>query len=285
MEIVFHPAFAKHRAPQHPENPERLALTDTKDCVEAPDGEKYLPLVHDKEYIARIKNMFAPGDTGSGPNEKESVAEPVMQQYLDADTYIAPGSYKAACFAAGAAVKASEINGFALCRPPSHHAPFGGFCLFNNIVIAAKALRKKTAIIDFDAHHGNGTQAAVLGDKKFLYFSTHQSPLYPGSGLESEGNCWNYPLKAGSGDKEFLAALKDFLPKLEEFAPHAVAVSAGFDSYYKDYGWLANLRLTKKSLRAVCDTVKTFDKHFFVLEGGYNPESVRDGVECITTYL
>ena len=263
MELVFHPAFQKHSLPGHPERPERLSLLKLDDIIEAKSGEKWLKLCHDKAYIERAKT---PG-------------------YLDADTYVTPNTYEAACLAAGASVQALEIGGFALTRPPGHHAPFGGFCIFNNIVVAAKASRKRVFIVDFDAHHGNGTQSLAKGDEKIMYFSTHQSPLYPGTGLGSEGNAINVPLAAGAGDGEYLKIVDNVLkPALAEFAPDIVGVSAGFDSYYKDAGWLTDMRLTTKSYDAVCHAIAGY-KVFFVLEGGYNPESVKDGVNAVLDYF
>jgi len=269
MELFFHPMFLKHDAPGHPENAKRLSLLKLDTYTEAKSGEKYLERVHSRDYVDMVR---------------QASAAPALA-HLDPDTYVNQYTYEAACLAAGAAVQAAEKGGFALTRPPGHHAPFGGFCIFNNVVIAARATGKRVFIIDWDAHHGNGTQALVRGDEKMMYFSTHQSPMYPGSGLESEGNAINVPLQPGAGDTEFLAAVDAMLkPALAEFQPELVAVSAGFDSYYKDAGMLTNMRLTAKSYEAVCELIRPY-KRFFVLEGGYNPESVRDGVEAVLNFF
>ncbi|MBU2574219.1 MAG: histone deacetylase [Elusimicrobia bacterium] len=277
MKLIFHPLFLKHELSGHPEKPERLSLLKLDNCVEAQNGEKYLSLAHEAGYIEKIKSLSRGTPAGSGPPHKE----PGKAVYLDADTYINGDTYEAACYAAGAAVQAADIGGFALTRPPGHHAPYGGFCIFNNMAIAVKASGKRTFIIDWDAHHGNGTEALLKNDKNVMYFSTHQVPLYPGTGLRSEGNCLNVPLDAGTGDEDYLRVVEEKLrPALEAFQPEIVAVSAGFDSYCKDAGWLTDLQLTQKSYKAVCKAIARY-KVFFVLEGGYNPESVKDGVETV----
>ncbi len=270
MKLIYHPLFLKHELPGHPEKPERLSLVNLAGCVEAENGEKFLSLAHDQIYIKKVKKL-----------SQAAASNPSNAEFLDPDTYVSGDTYEAACYAAGAAVQAAETGGFALTRPPGHHAPFGGFCIFNNMAIAAKASGKRTFIIDWDAHHGNGTEALVKGDSNIMYFSTHQAPLYPGTGFLSEGNAVNIPLDAGAGDKEYLRIVEEkLLPALEAFRPELVGVCAGFDSYYKDAGWLTNLRLTQKSYAAVCRAIAGY-KTFFLLEGGYNPESVRDGVETV----
>ena len=279
MKLIFHPLFLKHELPGHPEKPERLSLLKLDDYLEAKNGEKYLSLAHETGYIEKIERMSRGTTAGAKPPHRK----PAEVEYLDADTYVNRDTYEAACYAAGAAVQAAEIGGFALTRPPGHHAPYGGFCIFNNMAIAVKASGRRTFIIDWDAHHGNGTAALLKDDKNVMYFSTHQVPLYPGTGLHSEGNCINVPLNAGIGDEDYLQVVEQKLrPALEAFQPESVAVSAGFDSYYKDAGWLTNLRLTQKSYEAVCKAIARY-KVFFVLEGGYNPESVKDGVETVVS--
>jgi len=274
MDVVFHPIFLEHKAAGHPEGPGRLAavldwIKETGINVLKPkNGEQYLGLAHSQEYIDYVK--------GHGPGR------------LDLDTYVNEKSYEAACYAAGGAVLAAEKNAFVLARPPGHHATrseAGGFCIFNNIAIASLHLQKKVFIIDFDAHHGNGTQDIVLHNPNVMYFSTHQSPHYPGTGLESTGNCINIPLKAGTGDEGYIKILEEKLqPAIEKFEPDVIAVSAGFDSYYKDASWLTDLKLTGKSYQKVCEIIDGY-RCFFVLEGGYNPESVKEGVETILSYL
>src|SRR3989338_6277558 len=169
MEFIYNKIFLKHEKSKHPENPERLAYFD-KHLKETKieNGEKYLKLVYNQDYIRLIKEH----------SEKES--------YLDADTYTNKYSYEAACYAVGEAILAAKENNFSLARPPGHHAAANkamGFCLFNNIAIAVKKLvaeGKRVLIIDFDGHHGNGTQDIFYSINKVLYLSMHQFPAYPG---------------------------------------------------------------------------------------------------------
>jgi acetoin utilization deacetylase AcuC-like enzyme len=277
MKLIFHPLFLKHQLPGHPEKPERLSLLKLDDCVEAENGEKYLSLAHEPAYIENVKNL----SRSLGAGDASQPGEPLNAGCLDQDTYVTPNTYEAACYAAGAAVQAAQTGGFALTRPPGHHAPYGGFCIFNNMAMAVRASGKRTFIIDWDAHHGNGTEAILKGDKDVMFFSTHQAPLYPWTGLKSAGNSINIPLKAGTGEDEYLRLIeKRLLPALEAFQPELVGVSAGFDSYYKDAGMLTNLNLTQKCYQSVCKAIARY-KVFFLLEGGYNPESVKDGVEAV----
>jgi len=277
MKLIFHPLFLEHKLAGHPEKPERLSLLQLDNYVEAKNGEKYLSLAHETAYIEKVRNM----SRAMIPDNAAPLREPGKAQYLDGDTYVSRDTYEAACYAAGAAVQAAETGGFALTRPPGHHAPYGGFCIFNNMAIAVKASGKRTFIIDWDAHHGNGTEALLKGEKDVMCFSTHQVPLYPWTGLRSEGNSINIPLNAGAGDDDYLRIVEEKLcPALEAFQPELIGVSAGFDSYYKDAGWLTNLQLTQKSYEAVCKAIARY-KVFFVLEGGYNPESVKEGVETV----
>ncbi|MCX5785621.1 MAG: histone deacetylase [Elusimicrobia bacterium] len=277
MKLIFHPLFLKHELAGHPEKPERLSLLKLDNYVAAENGEKYLSLAHEAAYIKKIKGMsLAIAADATTPR-----SEPGKAEHLDSDTYVSRDTYEAACYAAGAAVQAAGTGGFALTRPPGHHAPYGGFCIFNNMAIAVKTAGKRTFIIDWDAHHGNGTEALLKNDKNVMCFSTHQAPLYPWTGLRSRGNAINIPLKAGAGDEDYLRIVeKKLRPALEAFQPELVGVSAGFDSYYKDAGMLTNLRLTQKSYEAVCKAIARY-KVFFLLEGGYNPESVKDGVETV----
>jgi acetoin utilization deacetylase AcuC-like enzyme len=181
---------------------------------------------------------------------------------LDGDTVVSPGSKDAALRAAGALVAATDAvmsgearNAFCAVRPPGHHAepmrPMG-FCLFNNVVVAARHARAlygiaKVAVMDFDVHHGNGTETQAMADADLFYASTHQSPLYPGSGTHNHAdhpNIVNAPLPPRSGSAEFRAAMTDqVLPAMRAFAPELVVISAGFDAHHADP--LAELRLTE----------------------------------------
>jgi len=213
---------------------------------------------------------------------------------LDSDTILSPGSYEAALRAAGAVVAAVDAvvagearNAFCAVRPPGHHAEpeqAMGFCLFNNIAVGARHARaahglRRVAVVDFDVHHGNGTQAMFESDPDFLYASIHQSPLYPGSGGWDEcgryGNVVNVPLRAGSGGAEFRHGMQTWiLPALDAFAPDLVMISAGFDGHRRDP--LAALDLTEDDFvwatARLCDVA---DRHcggrvVSVLEGGYD---------------
>jgi acetoin utilization deacetylase AcuC-like enzyme len=217
---------------------------------------------------------------------------------IDADTYISAGSPEAALCAAGAVIAAvdsvlsGEIqNAFCAVRPPGHHAERGramGFCLFNNIAVGALHARaahglKRIAVLDFDVHHGNGSQDIFFNDADSLYASTHQMPLYPGTGYPDEqgivGNILNRPLRAGSGSKDFRPVYRDIvLPALEAFAPEIVFISAGFDAHRADP--LANLNLTEDDFtwvtREICAVASRVCEGRVVsaLEGGYDLEAL-----------
>jgi acetoin utilization deacetylase AcuC-like enzyme len=175
---------------------------------------------------------------------------------------------------------------FSLMRPPGHHATqniLGGFCYFNNIAIASLKLKEsagKVAIIDFDCHHGNGTEDIFFGKKDFLYLSLHQSPLYPGTGTESRGNCLNYPVAPRTSPEKYLSILEKGLNQVKEFEPGLLAVSAGFDSYVLDP--ITSLSLEKITYRKIGSMLARLGKPLFsVLEGGYS----RDIPECIEQFL
>lgn len=213
---------------------------------------------------------------------------------LDGDTIVSPGSGEAALRAAGAAVAAVDAviagearNAFCAVRPPGHHAEPAkamGFCLFNNIAVAAAHARarhglNRVAVMDFDVHHGNGTQRLFENDPDLLYLSTHQSPLYPGTGSESErgvaGNVLNAPLPGGAGSDAFRDAIETVvLPALDAFGPELILVSAGFDAHAADP--LAHLRLTDKDFDWVTRALmRAADAHcagrlVSALEGGYD---------------
>jgi len=272
MNLIFSKKFLQHDI-RHPENKGRLKFFLGKRETEIINGEKFLGFAHSVEHIEKVRRACE------------------NEECLDADTPTVKDSYETACFAAGAAVQASESESFALVRPPGHHACCDrsmGFCLFNNMGIASKRLAgkgKKVFIIDFDIHHGNGTQDIVIGDDNIMFFSTHQHPLYPGTGLKDEKNCINVPLPFGTGDMEYVAMLeKRLVPALRKFSPDAVGLSAGFDSYFLDYKYMnpmAGFKLTKKSYERIKAIISEY-RSFAVLEGGYNPESIRDGVRVFT---
>lgn len=273
---------------EHAERPDRLRMVlqylEEEDFPELirhdanlPD-EKLILLAHTEAHLQNIKDQRPQ----SG----------IIQ--LDSDTFMSPGSYEAAMRAVGAAIDAVDIvmaqqntNVFCATRPPGHHAEADramGFCLFNNVAIAAYYARQKynierVAVIDFDVHHGNGTQHIFEKDANLFYGSTHQAPpFYPGTGYAHEtgmGNIINVPLEEGSGSIAFKAAMTDHvLPALEKFAPELLIISAGFDAHHLDP--LANINLdeddfdwiTKELIRIAANCCE--GRIVSVLEGGYD---------------
>jgi acetoin utilization deacetylase AcuC-like enzyme len=280
----------------HPECPARLAaVLDALDApefkglarMEAPQASRdALLAVHTAAHVDAILGRLAD--------------EAARNRYavIDADTFMSPGSAQAALFAAGAVVLAVERvaakemkNAFCAVRPPGHHAPQDramGFCLFNNVAIGAFEARKmgiskRIAVIDFDVHHGNGTQDIFFDDANFFYASTHQSPLYPGTGSPREhgvaNNILNVPLAPYSGSKEFRAAMtNEILPALEDFKPGFVFISAGFDAHDDDP--LAQLRLTDADFgwatSLICEAAGRLcaGRVVSTLEGGYDLDAL-----------
>jgi acetoin utilization deacetylase AcuC-like enzyme len=291
--LLTHPACLDHVTPLgHPERPDRLRaieriLEPERFAMlargEAPAADvETIALCHPVDYIEQIREA----------TPRSGLA------HLDADTSMSPGSFEAALRAAGGAVRAvDEVmaktadNVFVATRPPGHHAEIArpmGFCLFNNAAIAARYAQKqhgaeRAAIVDFDVHHGNGSQAIFWDDPTVMYCSTHQMPLYPGTGSVSErgehGTIVNAPLDPGDGGPEFRAAFDTvILPRLKDFHPDLIVISAGFDAHARDP--LANLNLLEadfawatQKLMEIADA-NADGRVVSVLEGGYDLEGL-----------
>jgi len=227
-------------------------------------SEKDLLLVHETDYIEKLKK---------GKIE-------------DTDTPAYENIYEYAMLSAGGAILAAKVSGFSLMRPPGHHAgragfalgvPTRGFCYFNNVAIAVKYLGKPALILDIDGHHGNGTEEIFFEDSKVIYFSLHRSPYYPGTGFESKGNYFNFPLEADCGEEIYLKTLQEALRKIDFKKIEIIAVSAGFDAHERD---LASLGLTGKSYRKIGEELAKLRKPtFFVLEGGYVGKNVGNDID------
>ncbi|MEM1525453.1 MAG: histone deacetylase [Nitrososphaerales archaeon] len=201
--------------------------------------------------------------------------------YFDLDTPGGKDIYQYASLSAGGAILAAKERGFSLLRPPGHHAgkngralgaPTLGFCYFNNMAIAIKYLDKPALILDIDGHHGNGTQEIFLGDPKVKFISLHRVPLYPGTGYESEDNCYNFPLPAGAGDELYLKTLDKALKLIDLKDIEIVGISAGFDAHKGD---IASLSLTPNCYKEIGKMIRNLGKEVFgVLEGGYIGENI-----------
>jgi acetoin utilization deacetylase AcuC-like enzyme len=290
--FVTHEDCALHYAgPGHPERPERVqalcallrecGLMDTLDARAArPATLAELALVHPEPHALAIERACSAG----------------RALLDDGDTYVCPDSWRAALLSAGAALQAAELvhtrrwnNAFVATRPPGHHASEAqvmGFCLFNNVALAARYLRRcgveRVAIVDWDVHHGNGTQRIFERDPHVFYASLHQYPHYPGTGAArerglgaGEGATLNLPQPAGSGDSEWLRAFESQLaPALDSFAPQFVLVSAGFDAHADDP--LSDTRLTEPAYARMTEVLLDIARRHAggrlvaVLEGGYD---------------
>jgi len=296
MIIITSPRFYDHTTPSgHPERPERAEVFEAvaagfsktggsvRDARAATDEE--LALVHTPRYLTEL------------------AATRGQAAMLDPDTFTSPASYDVALLAAGATIDAARHAvstgepALALVRPPGHHAEPDramGFCLFNNIAIAAAVLRRdglaRVAIVDIDVHHGNGTQAAFYSDPTVLYVSSHQYPYYPGTGANGEsgagagrGFTLNVPMPAGSTDEDYATVYgSTVVPALEQFKPDAMLISAGYDAHELDP--LAGMRMTTDGYGAIIALLDDVAARVcsrrlaFVTEGGYHLGALR---ECL----
>jgi len=302
--LISHPACLNHLTPPgHPERPDRLraideALADERFQMlareQAPMAEaEVIALVHPMDYIDEIRSA--------------SPSQGMVR--IDADTSMSPGSLEAALRGAGGAVFAVDevmnqkaSNAFVAVRPPGHHAETArpmGFCLFNNVAIAARYAQKRydaerVAIVDFDVHHGNGSQEIFWADKSVMYCSTHEMPLFPGTGAISERGDYdtivNAPLRAGDGGDVFREAFEvAILPRLRAFKPDLLIISAGFDAHTRDP--LANINLveadftwvTKKLMDVADDCAQ--GRIVSVLEGGYDLQGLARSAAAHVTAL
>jgi len=268
MEIVSHPDMARlHPTGHHPESQERLrALLDRFEFREAqPAREKDVLRCHDRELVDLVHRIDRPATIGL-------------------DTVASETTYEAAMLAAGAAIEAARIEGFALVRPPGHHATTDeamGFCFFDNVAIAARYAQvelgvERVAILDWDVHHGNGTEAIFRNDPSVLFVSMHQWPFYPGTGgPDDQGETLvNVPLPAGSTDQDYLEAFDARVaPAVRRFDPEALIVSAGFDAHEEDP--IAQMLVTEAGFRELARrSAGLAPRVAAVLEGGYNVETL-----------
>lgn len=295
--LIHHPSFLDHVTPiGHPERPDRMRAVDR-----ILEHERFQPLERELAPLGNPEMAALAHPEAFVADIRDNVPETGLVR-IDADTVISPGSWQAAMRALGGVCQAvDEVvagkvrNAFCAMRPPGHHAEKDramGFCLFNNVAVAARWAQKqhgieRVAIMDFDVHHGNGTQDIFWSDKSVMYTSTHQMPLYPGTGAVNEtgaaNTIVNAPLRPGDGGDEFREAMETVvLPRIEDFRPDLVIISAGFDAHHRDP--LGQLQFTEADYAWA--TAKLMDiadrtaggRVVSVLEGGYDLEGLAKSV-------
>ena len=269
MDVLTHPSLARlHPTGHHPERPERLTALLAHQHIWSEGraaSEEELLLCHTREHVNRVRMV-------------EDAT------WLDYDTICTETTWEAARLAAGTAIEAALRGGFALVRPPGHHALADramGFCIFNNVAVAARVAQERlglerVAIVDFDVHHGNGTQAIFAEDDSVLFISLHQWPFYPGSGgpEDQAETTINVPMSAGSGDEQYVRAFEHAVePAVARFEPELVLVSAGFDAHEADP--LADMRVTEDGFRELAARcARMAPRVAAVLEGGYELDTL-----------
>jgi len=264
MDLIFTEECLRYKAKGHPESPERIKaayefLFD-KFNILTPElaNEKDLLLVHDARLVKIIK---------SG-------------KFYDINSPNYENLYYYAALSAGGAIKAQEVQGFSLMRPPGHHAGknfLGGFCYFNNLAVAVKKSGLKTLIVDIDAHHGNGTEDIFYGDKQVVFISLHHAGIFPGSGNYSLLNILNFPLARRCGDKTYIKTLAEALDYVSDENFEQLAISAGFDGHERDP--LASLGLTTSAYEKIGSMLTRLNlPTFAVLEGGYAVNDLKHNI-------
>ena len=304
--LIWSTEYQRHDTGSHPESPERIGaleralaeagmFEDRKVYAPQPAPVEAVTAVHSPAMVERVRRASENGGAR-----------------MDPETFVSPDSYEVALLAAGGAMQAVDLvlegdaqRAFALVRPPGHHAEPNramGFCLFNNVAVAARdAIERhgleRVAIIDWDVHHGNGTQAIFWEDQAVLFVSLHQYPFYPGSGARhergggaGEGFTVNVPLPAGSGDDAYRAAFSDVVvPAVAAFDPQLIIVSAGFDAHRDDP--LAQMRLSTNAFSEMAGVTHDLAKQYcdgrlvLVLEGGYNLTALGESVVAVLDTL
>lgn len=293
--FVYHPDYLNHdTGPNHPERPDRLRAS--------------LAALQQSDIWKQLHSIEAtPASTAQICYAHEPAYPEYIREHCDAempltyDTSVVKASFDIALLSTGGVLRAADAvatgtvqNAFAMVRPPGHHATPNrsmGFCLFNNIAITARYLQHehsvgKVAIVDWDVHHGNGTQDIFYEDESVFFFSIHQSPLYPGTGSSYErgsgkarGTTLNVPMPPRSGDSEYTQVFTDILiPALQDFSPEFTLISAGFDAHYLDP--LAEIEITADGFSTLSDLILEFAEGRVVsaLEGGYSLEGVSESV-------